>query len=90
MTNHSALFFEQRFGEEMVNRLIEPLFSGIYAGDLKQMSLRTTYPAMEQLLDTHGSLLKGLRKQQKQFVTTGTKKNDRCIPNFKWWNDTIN
>lgn len=67
-------FFEQRFGEEMVNRLIEPLFSGIYAGDLKQMSLRTTYPAMEQLLDTHGSLLKGLRKQQKQFVTTGTKK----------------
>lgn len=76
-------FFEQRFGSEMVKRLIEPLFSGIYAGDIKQMSLRTTYPAMEQLLNQHGSLLKGLREQQKQFAATGTKKTTGAFRTLK-------
>ena len=64
-------FFEKRFGKEMVTHLIEPLFSGIYVGNLYQMSLRATYPAMETLLNENGSILKGLRKQRVQ--TTGTK-----------------
>ena len=37
-------FFRRRFGDEMVENLIEPLLSGIYAGDIDQLSLRSTFP----------------------------------------------
>src|SRR5699024_6448146 len=37
-------FFRHRFGDELVDNLIEPLLSGIYAGDMDEMSLMATFP----------------------------------------------
>ena len=37
-------FFRRRFGREVVENLIEPLLSGIYAGDIDQLSLESTFP----------------------------------------------
>jgi oxygen-dependent protoporphyrinogen oxidase len=37
-------FFRRRFGGEIVENLIEPLLSGVYAGDIDHMSLESTFP----------------------------------------------
>ncbi|WP_226576797.1 protoporphyrinogen oxidase [Halobacillus litoralis] len=57
-----GLFFRRRLGNQVVENLIEPLLSGIYAGDIDQLSLQSTFPNFYDLEQEHGSLIKGLRK----------------------------
>ncbi|MGM8212044.1 protoporphyrinogen oxidase [Virgibacillus sp. W0430] len=57
-----GLFFRRRFGDELVENLIEPLLSGIYAGDIDKMSLLSTFPNFYELEQNYGSLIKGLRE----------------------------
>ncbi|ALX48686.1 protoporphyrinogen oxidase [Lentibacillus amyloliquefaciens] len=70
-------FFRRRFGNELVENLIEPLLSGIYAGDIDNMSIKATFPNFHQLEQEHRSLIKGLRKttpkQPKQKKSGGKK-----------------
>src|SRR5690625_1992074 len=42
-------FFRQRFGDELVENILEPLLSGIYSGDVDQISLIATFPNFYQL-----------------------------------------
>lgn len=53
-------FVSRRLGREVYEKLVEPLMSGIYAGDGDQLSLAATFPQLRQLELNHGSLLKGL------------------------------
>lgn len=55
-------FFERRLGREVVNRLIEPLLSGIYAGDLDKLSLMSTFPQFYETEKKHRSLMLGMKK----------------------------
>ncbi|ASN06567.1 protoporphyrinogen oxidase [Virgibacillus necropolis] len=55
-------FFRHRFGNELVENVIDPLLSGIYSGDIDDMSLMATYPNFYRLQQDHKSLIKGLRK----------------------------
>ncbi len=41
-------FFRRRVGDEVVENLIEPLLSGIYAGDIDKLSLMSTFPQFYQ------------------------------------------
>ncbi|PAV29276.1 protoporphyrinogen oxidase [Virgibacillus profundi] len=67
-------FFRHRFGNELVENLIEPLLSGIYAGDIDDMSLMATFPNFYQLEQEHRSLVKGLQKTiPKRKKSTGKK-----------------
>ncbi|MEC5423676.1 protoporphyrinogen oxidase [Virgibacillus sp. C22-A2] len=67
-------FFRHRFGDELVENLIEPLLSGIYAGDIDEMSLMATFPNFYQLEREHRSLIKGLQKTiPKAKKSTGKK-----------------
>lgn len=59
-------FFRRRFGNELVDNLIEPLLSGIYSGDIDKMSLMATFPNFYELEQKHGSLIKGLRQVMPQ------------------------
>jgi protoporphyrinogen/coproporphyrinogen III oxidase len=71
-------FFRRRFGDEVVENLIEPLLSGIYAGDIDQLSLLATFPQFYQIEQTYGSLILGMRKSaQEQKVSQ--KKEDKGI-----------
>ena len=45
----------------MVENLIEPLLSGIYAGDIDRMSLMSTFPQMYQIEQKHRSISLGMR-----------------------------
>jgi protoporphyrinogen/coproporphyrinogen III oxidase len=55
-------FFRRRFGDEVVENLIEPLLSGIYAGDIDQLSLMSTFPQFYQVEQKYRSLILGMRK----------------------------
>ncbi|KIY22285.1 protoporphyrinogen oxidase [Mesobacillus subterraneus] len=55
-------FFRRRLGDEVVENLIEPLLSGIYAGDIDNMSLLSTFPQFYQTEQKYGSLILGTKK----------------------------
>ncbi|WP_163529672.1 protoporphyrinogen oxidase [Halobacillus ihumii] len=57
-----GLFFRRRLGNQVVENLIEPLLSGIYAGNIDDLSLQATFPHFYELEQDYGSLIKGLRK----------------------------
>lgn len=57
-------FFTRRLGREVAVNLAGPLLSGIYAGDLDQISILATFPQLRQLEQKHGSLIRGLRALQ--------------------------
>ncbi|WP_163971318.1 protoporphyrinogen oxidase [Oceanobacillus halotolerans] len=67
-------FFRRRFGNELVENLIEPLLSGIYAGDIDDMSLMATFPNFYHLEQEHRSLIKGLQKTMPQLKKQKGKK----------------
>ncbi|WP_099157314.1 protoporphyrinogen oxidase [Virgibacillus ndiopensis] len=67
-------FFRRRFGNELVENLIEPLLSGIYAGDIDDMSLMATFPNFYQLEQEHRSLVKGLQNTMPKPKKTKEKK----------------
>lgn len=55
-------FFRRRLGDEVVENLIEPLLSGIYAGDIDNLSLMSTFPQFYQVEQKYGSLILGMKK----------------------------
>ena len=46
----------------MVENLIEPLLSGIYSGDIDEMSLMSTFPQYYALEQKYRSLVLGMKK----------------------------
>jgi oxygen-dependent protoporphyrinogen oxidase len=57
-------FAVRRVGRELYERLMEPLLTGIYAGDGARLSLDATFPQLRALEREHGSLLRGIRAQR--------------------------
>jgi oxygen-dependent protoporphyrinogen oxidase len=49
---------EERFGKEVVDRLVEPLLGGVYAGHAREISARAAVPQVVALLDRDRSLTK--------------------------------
>ena len=52
-------FVSRRLGREAYENLIEPLMSGIYAGDGDALSLASTFPYLRDLEMKYGSLARG-------------------------------
>ncbi|MFF1282438.1 protoporphyrinogen oxidase [Streptomyces sp. NPDC058299] len=53
-----------RLGREVVDRLVEPLLGGVYAGDAYRISLRSAVPQLFQAAQTHDSLTEAVRAIQ--------------------------
>ncbi|HET7691038.1 MAG TPA: protoporphyrinogen oxidase [Nocardioidaceae bacterium] len=49
---------EERFGKEVLDRLVEPLLGGVYAGHAREISARAAVPQVVALLDQDKSLSK--------------------------------
>lgn len=58
-----ASFFTRRLGREAYENLVEPLTTGIYAGDGDRLSLAATFPGLRALELEHGSVIRGLLAQ---------------------------
>ncbi|GAA3486181.1 protoporphyrinogen oxidase [Streptomyces cremeus] len=59
-------YIAARLGREVVDRLVEPLLGGVYAGDVYRTSLRAAVPALFEAARTHASLLEGVREVQER------------------------
>lgn len=70
-----ASFARRRLGREAWERIVEPLMSGIYAGDGEQLSLLATFPRLREIELTHGGLIKGL-------VASESERSERGHPAF--------
>jgi protoporphyrinogen/coproporphyrinogen III oxidase len=51
-----AGYVAARFGQEVVDRLVDPLLGGVYAGRSDRLSFEATLPALAQESRRHGSL----------------------------------
>jgi protoporphyrinogen/coproporphyrinogen III oxidase len=62
-----ASLVERHFGKEAVDRLADPLLSGIYGGDATQLSARTVLPKLVEMETQYGSLTRGMLAAHKQM-----------------------
>jgi protoporphyrinogen/coproporphyrinogen III oxidase len=54
-----AEFIDDHYGSETVEYLAEPLLSGIYGGDPRQLSVRSVLPRFVEIAERYGSLTRG-------------------------------
>ncbi|MFF5563962.1 protoporphyrinogen oxidase [Streptomyces sp. NPDC012623] len=57
-------YVARRLGREVVDRLVEPLLGGVYAGDAYRLSMRSAVPQLFDAIRTHDSLLAAVRDLQ--------------------------
>ncbi|MDR3775777.1 MAG: protoporphyrinogen oxidase [Terracidiphilus sp.] len=57
----------RHFGAETVDRLADPLLSGIFGGDSTQLSARSVLPALVKMESEYGSLTRGMLAAHRQM-----------------------
>jgi len=55
----------RKFGVELLDRLVAPFVSGIYAGDPERLSLRSAFPQLHQAEKSAGSVIRGMIRAAK-------------------------
>lgn len=63
-------FLRRRLGDQVMERIAEPLLAGIYAGDCDKLSLRATFPQFEGIERKHRSLIIGMTKSRQQVASS--------------------
>jgi len=66
-----ADFIEEHYGRETVDYLAEPLLSGIYGGDPREMSVKSVLPRFVDLANEYGSLTRGVLAQRAKAKSAG-------------------
>jgi oxygen-dependent protoporphyrinogen oxidase len=61
-----ADFARRKFTSELLDRLLGPFVSGIYAGDPEKLSLRGAFPALHDAEKASGSLVRGMIRNAKK------------------------
>ncbi|MFF9281750.1 protoporphyrinogen oxidase [Streptomyces griseosporeus] len=61
-----------RVGREVVDRLVEPLLGGVYAGDAYRISMRMAVPQLFEAARAHTSLTEAVRELQAKASSTPT------------------
>lgn len=67
-------FLTYYLGEEIVQKQIAPVLSGVYSGDLNQLSIASTLPYLVDYKKQYGSIMKGFEANKEQFVKAANKK----------------
>jgi oxygen-dependent protoporphyrinogen oxidase len=67
-----ASFVTRRFGREALDRVVQPLISGIYTARPERLSLRATMPRFLDLETKYGSVIKGMRCEGKKQKAKGS------------------
>jgi protoporphyrinogen/coproporphyrinogen III oxidase len=61
-----AAFVRRRFGQELLERIVQPLVGGIYTSDPEQLSVHATLPRFVEMEREHGSLLRAVWQQRRR------------------------
>ncbi|HXX45278.1 MAG TPA: protoporphyrinogen oxidase [Candidatus Acidoferrales bacterium] len=57
-------FVRRKFGHEILEYLVSPFVSGVYAGDPERLSLRAAFPSLDEWEREYGSVLRGAMKSR--------------------------
>ena len=68
-----AEFGTRHLGREAFEKLIDPMASGVFAGDARTMSLKSCFPRIHEVENEYGSLIRGLVSLQKKARKAGRK-----------------
>ncbi len=68
-----AAFSKRRLGKEAYEKLIDPMASGIYAGNPETLSLRACFPKIYDLESRYGGLIRGMIRLQRERKNQGSK-----------------
>jgi oxygen-dependent protoporphyrinogen oxidase len=63
-----AQLVERHFGAEVVDRLADPLLSGVYGGDAASLSVRAVLPKFVEMEESYGSLCRAMLAARKQLA----------------------
>ena len=59
-------FVTRRFSTYMAETFFDPLTLGIYAGDIKKLSIKSCFPFLKELEVRYGSITKGMLKKKRR------------------------
>jgi len=59
-------FIRRRFGQEALDRIVQPMIGGIYGADPEKLSLMATFPRFLDMEQKHGSVISALRNRKTQ------------------------
>jgi len=68
-----ASLVERHYGAEMVDRLADPLLSGVYGGEAASLSVRAVLPRFAEMERTHGSLGRAMLAARKKMPRPANK-----------------
>ncbi len=80
-----AALVERHFGQEAVDRLADPLLSGIYGGDATQLSAQTVLTRLVDMEREYGSLTRGMlaaHRKMRAMAKNSTKGSTRGVSIF--------
>jgi oxygen-dependent protoporphyrinogen oxidase len=81
-----ANFVRRKFSPQLLDRLVGPFVSGVYAGDPERLSLRSAFPQLYEAEKSAGSIVRGMMRLPK------SKKDPRERPTlqtFREGNETL-
>jgi len=89
-----AAFIRRKFSDTLLDRLVGPFVSGIYAGDPEKLSLRAAFPILYEAEKAAGSITRGVFKVLKQRKAASgpapqTPKEKPTLQTFREGNETI-
>lgn len=67
-------FLEYYLGEEIVEKQIAPVLSGVYSGKLENLTMASTLPYLVDYKKQYGSIIKGFSENKAQFEAAANKK----------------
>jgi protoporphyrinogen/coproporphyrinogen III oxidase len=74
-----AKFARRKFGNEILEYLVGPFVSGVYAGDPEKLSLKAAFPSLDEWEREYGSVLRGAKKAR---TRKGGKTEDASLCSF--------
>jgi oxygen-dependent protoporphyrinogen oxidase len=72
-------FIGRRFGREFLEKIVEPLYAGIFAGDVYQLSAEAIIPRLLEMENKERSLILGMRRARKHTNSKGGRSNPTFI-----------
>jgi oxygen-dependent protoporphyrinogen oxidase len=81
-----AAFTRRKFSAELLDKLVGPFVSGIYAGDPEKLSLRAAFPQLHEAERTTGSVIRGMMRAAKS--KPGPKQRP-TLQSFRDGNETL-
>lgn len=67
-------FLEAFLGKELVQKQIAPVISGVYSGDLHELTIASTFPFLLEYKNQYGSIIRGLSENKEKYLGNGNKK----------------